>query len=49
MKLLVTGAAAGYALAARPLRAEPSGPDTASGQSSVSRTDLTSHLTKALS
>ncbi len=33
----------------RPLRAEPAGPDTASGQSSVARTDLTSHLTKALS
>ncbi len=33
----------------RPLRAEPAGPDTASGQSSVSRTDLISHLTKALS
>ncbi len=33
----------------RPLRAEPAGPDTASGQTSVPRTDLISHLTKALS
>jgi histidyl-tRNA synthetase len=33
----------------RPLRAEPAGPDTASGQTSVARTDLISHLTKALS
>ncbi len=33
----------------RPLRAEPAGPDTASGQSSVARSDLISHLTKALS
>ncbi len=33
----------------RPLRAEPAGPDTASGQVAVPRTDLTSHLTKAMS
>ena len=33
----------------RPLRAEPAGPDTASGQVAVPRTELTSHLTKAMS
>jgi histidyl-tRNA synthetase len=31
----------------RPLRAEPTGDDTASGQSAVARTDLISHLRKA--
>ena len=33
----------------RPLRAEPSGADTASGQAVVSRTDLLDHLTKVIS
>ena len=33
----------------RPLRAEPAGSDTSSGQSEVQRTELTSHLQKAMS